>query len=101
MTILIARHDHSFSGVNPKSLAGTRTAVYAIYDFSEFEMSVVDGQSQRALLGIARTFAANRLSFTLNLKGWLHVIFKIEDELIDFREEPAHIKSLLIYSISE
>ncbi|CAH0395941.1 unnamed protein product [Bemisia tabaci] len=57
------------AGVNPKSLAGTRTAVYAVYDFSEFEMSTPYAQSQRALLGVARTFTANRLSFTLNLKG--------------------------------
>ncbi|CAH0395943.1 unnamed protein product [Bemisia tabaci] len=57
------------AGVNPKSLAGSKTAVFSVYDFSEFEMSTPYAQTQRALLGVARCFTANRLSFTLDLKG--------------------------------
>ncbi|XP_072160819.1 fatty acid synthase [Bemisia tabaci] len=57
------------AGVNPKSLAGTRTAVYCLYDFSEFEMSIPKAQTQRALVGIARCFSANRLSFAMDLQG--------------------------------
>lgn len=59
----------SFVGVNPKSLAGSRTAVYSVYDFSEMELSIAYTQMVKVLLGSARTFTANRLSFALDLHG--------------------------------
>ncbi|XP_072160640.1 fatty acid synthase-like [Bemisia tabaci] len=57
------------AGVNPKSLAGSRTAVYSMYDFSEMELSIAYTQMVKVLLGSARTFTANRLSFALDLHG--------------------------------
>ncbi|CAH0395950.1 unnamed protein product [Bemisia tabaci] len=55
------------AGVNPKSLDGTNTAVYANYDFTEMEVMFSEFRRDKVLAGIERCLRANRLSFCLNL----------------------------------
>ncbi|XP_072160822.1 fatty acid synthase [Bemisia tabaci] len=80
------------AGVNPKSLDGTNTAVYANYDFTEMEVMFSEFRRDKVLAGIERCLRANRLSFCLNLHGpsctlaggwgtFFHLIEKAKEEI--------------------
>nr|XP_018903454.1 PREDICTED: fatty acid synthase-like [Bemisia tabaci] len=75
------------AGVNPKTLAGTRTAVYSAYESSESELALVlednvnTARELNAIAGTYRAYSANRLSFGLNFVGELLfqvIFFKVQ-----------------------
>ncbi|XP_072160122.1 fatty acid synthase isoform X1 [Bemisia tabaci] len=57
------------AGVSPGVLKGSRTAVYSCYDLSEGELGAYYANKKNFLLGTARNFTANRVSFAFDLSG--------------------------------
>nr|XP_018896886.1 PREDICTED: fatty acid synthase-like [Bemisia tabaci] len=57
------------AGVSPGVLKGSRTAVYSCYDASEGEIGAFYSMNRNFLLGTARCFSANRVSFAFDLTG--------------------------------